>query len=112
MKKKIFYIVLIMIVSSALVVALFVSSEHIMKRENPFVRRFMPHHIDKAKYLDLEVNSYYIAGLTNDSIYLSNYTAPLLVTALPVNNLDSKVEHLIKLDETDRTFRSLTIHVN
>lgn len=100
------------IVSSAVVVLLFITSEHIMKKENPFVRRFIPHHIDKAEYLDLNVNSYYIAGLTNDSIYLGNYTAPLLVTALPVNNLDGKVEHLINLDETDRTFRSLTIHVN
>lgn len=107
MKKKIFYIVLTMIVSSALVVALFVSSEHIMKRENPFVRRFMPHHIDKAEYLDLEVNSYYIAGLTNDTIYLGNYTAPLLITAVPTN-LGTKVEHQIELDETQRSFRSLT----
>src|SRR5690606_30170019 len=110
MKRKILYIVLIMIVSSALVVALFVSSEHIMKRENPFVRRFMPHHIDKAEYLDLEVNSYYIAGLTNDTIYLGNYTAPLLITAVPIS-LGTKVEHQIKLDETQRSFRSLTVRV-
>lgn len=110
MKKKIFYIVLTMVISGAVVVGLFVSSEHIMKRENPFVRRFMPHHIDKAEYLDLEVNSYYIAGLTNDTIYLGNYTAPLLITALPTN-LGTKVEHQIKLDETKRSFRSLTIRV-
>ncbi len=110
MKKKIFYIVLTMVISSAVVVGLFVSSEHIMKRENPFVRRFMPHHIDKAKYLDLEVNSYYIAGLTNDTIYLGNYTAPLLITAV-ATNLGKKMEHQIKLDETQRSFRSLTIRV-
>lgn len=110
MKKKIFYIVLTMVISGAVVVGLFVSSEHIMKRENPFVRRFMPHHIDKAEYLDLEVNSYYIAGLTNDTIYLGNYTAPLLITAVPTK-LGSKVEHQIKLDETQRSFRSLTIRV-
>jgi len=110
MKKKIFYIVLTMVISGAVVVGLFVSSEHIMKRENPFVRRFMPHHIDKAEYLDLEVNSYYIAGLTNDTIYLGNYTAPLLITAVPTN-LDNTVEHQIKLEETQRSFRSLTIKV-
>lgn len=111
MKKKIFYIVLTMVISSAVVVGLFVSSEHIMKTENPFVRRFIPHHIDKAEYLDLEVNSYYIAGLTNDTIYLGNYTAPLLLTAVPTS-LDMKVEHQIKLDETKRSFRSLTISVH
>ena len=110
MKRKILYIVLTMIVSSALVIGLFLSSEHIMKKENPFVRRFMPHHIDKAEYLDLEVNSYYIAGLTIDTIYLGNYTAPLLITAVPTN-LGTKVEHQIELDETQRSFRSLTVRV-
>jgi len=110
MKKKIFYIVLTMVISGAVVVGLFVSSEHIMKRENPFVRRFMPHHIDKAEYLDLGVNSYYIAGLTNDTVYLGNYTAPLLVTAVPTN-LGTKVEHQIRLDETQRSFRSLSVSV-
>jgi len=92
------------------VIGLFLSSEHIMKRENPFVRRFMPHHIDKAEYLDLEVNSYYIAGLTNDTVYLGNYTAPLLITAVSTN-LGQKVEHQIKLDETQRSFRSLSVSV-
>lgn len=110
MKKKIFYIVLTMIVSSLVVVGLFLSSEHIMKKENPFVRRFLPHHIDKAEYLDLGVNSYYIAGLTNDTIYLGNYTAPLLLTAVSID-LKTKAEHKIKLDETQRSFRSLTVKV-
>lgn len=110
MKRKTFYIVLTMVISSAVVVGLFVSSEHIMKKENPFVRRFMPHHIDKAEYLDLEVNSYYIAGLTNDTVYLGNYTAPLLITAVPTN-MGTKVEHQIKLDETQRSFRSLMVRV-
>nr|WP_177205803.1 hypothetical protein [Paenimyroides ummariense] len=98
------------IISSAIVVLLFITSEHIMKRENPFVRRFLPHHIDKAEYLDLKVNSYYIAGLTNDTIYLGNYTAPLLVTAIP-SDMGTKVEHKIKLDEKKRSFRSLTVRV-
>lgn len=109
-KATILYTIGTIIVSSAVVVLLFISSEHIMKKENPFVRRFLPHHIDKAEYLDLEVNSYYIAGLTNDTIYLGNYTAPLLITAVPTN-LGTKVEHQIKLDETQRSFRSLTVRV-
>lgn len=111
MKQKIIYIVLTMILSAALVVVLFFRSEYLMKKENPFVRRFLPHHIDKAKYLDLKVNSYYIAGITADTIYLGNYTAPLLVTAVPTN-LGVQVEHQIKLDETKRSFRSLTVQVS
>lgn len=110
MKQKIFYIVLTICIATATVVGLFFTSEHIMKKENPFVRRFLPHHIDKAEYLDLEVNSYYIAGLTKDTLYLGNYTAPLLVTAISMD-LKTKVEHQIKLDETQRSFRSLTVRV-
>src|SRR5690606_17788350 len=109
MKKKIFYIVLTMVISGAVVVGLFLSSEHIMKKENPFVRRFMPHHIDKAEYMDLEVNSYYIAGLTKDTVYLGNYTAPLLVIAVSMD-LKTKVEHQIKLDETQRSFKRLVVN--
>lgn len=109
-KPNILYTLATIIISTGIVVLLFISSEHIMKRENPFVRRFLPHHIDKAEYMDLNVNSYYIAGLTNDTIYLGNYTAPLLLTAVPTN-LSTKVEHQIKLDETQRSFRSLTIRV-
>src|SRR5690606_4495008 len=107
-KATILYTIGTIVVSSAVVVILFITSEHIMKRENPFVRRFLPHHIDKAEYLDFEVNSYYIAGLTNDTIYLGNYTAPLLVTALPTN-FSTKIQYQIKLDETQRSFRSLTV---
>ena len=77
MKKKIFYIVLTMIVSSAVVVVLFLTSEHIMKRENPFVRRFMPHPISDVRGLELPYNSYYFAGYSDERIYLGNYTAPL-----------------------------------
>ncbi|RRA94602.1 hypothetical protein [Paenimyroides viscosum] len=77
MKKKIFYIVLTMIISSAVVVALFVSSEHIMKRENPFTRRFLPHPLSPLKRIELPYNSYYIAGVFEDKIYLGNTTAPL-----------------------------------
>ena len=84
MKKKIFYIVLTMIVSSLVVVVLFLTSEHIMKRENPFVRRFLPHPITDVKGLDLPYNSYYLAGYGNGHFYLGNHTAPL--HGLLVNN--------------------------
>jgi len=110
MKTKIFYIVLTIILSTAVVILLFFTSEHIMKKENPFIRRFIPHHIDKATYMDLKVNSYYIAGLTKDTIYLGNYTAPLLITAIPAH-LKTKVEHQIKLNETERSFRSLMVRI-
>ncbi|WP_430613198.1 MauE/DoxX family redox-associated membrane protein [Flavobacterium sp. JP2137] len=109
-KQTLILSVLTIIVSSVIVVGLFLQSEHIIKKENPFVRRFLPHPIDKAQYLDLEVNSYYIAGLTKDTIYIGNYTAPLFIKAISTD-MQNIVEHTIKLDETKRFFRNLTIRI-
>src|SRR5690606_42055040 len=110
MKKRILYIILTLVVSTFLVIGLFLSSEHIMKKENPFIRRFIPHHIHDVKYIDLEVNSYYIAGVTKDSIYLGNYTAPLLITAVPLV-FSKKFENILRLDESQRTLLNITNHV-
>ncbi|MGB6093320.1 MAG: MauE/DoxX family redox-associated membrane protein [Moheibacter sp.] len=66
--------------STGIVIGLFFSSEHIIKKENPFVRRFIPHAITLEKYYDLKFNSYYFAGYDNGQIYLGNYTAPLVLT--------------------------------
>lgn len=109
-KPNILYTLATIIISTGIVVLLFISSEHIMKRENPFVRRFLPHHIDKAEYLDLGVNSYYIAGLTNDTIYLGNYTAPLLITAVPIT-LKNNTKHTIRIHDTKETFQSLKVSI-
>ena len=87
MKKKIFYIVLTMVVSSAVVIGLFLSSEHIMKRENPFVRRFLPHPVSDLKTTELSFNSYYTCGLFNKEIYLGNTTAPLHGLILSVEGI-------------------------
>src|SRR5690606_29433165 len=43
-KSNILYTLGTIIISTGIVVLLFITSEHIMKRENPFVRRFLPHH--------------------------------------------------------------------
>jgi len=98
MKKKIFYIVLTMIVSSAVVVVLFLTSEHIMKRENPFVRRFIPHPVTDPKGVILPFNSYYIAGANHEHIYLGNHTAPLHGLKLN-NNAEIKDTVLLKIDD-------------
>ncbi|MEG1024664.1 MAG: hypothetical protein RSF34_09360 [Flavobacterium sp.] len=76
-KRTILLITGTLLVSSAIVVLLFISSEHIMKTENPFTRRFLPHPVTDPKGVILPFNSYYIAGATDEHIYLGNHTAPL-----------------------------------
>ena len=72
----------LLVLPSGLMVALFLSSEHIMKKENNFTRRFPPHPIIEEKSYDLKVNSYYFAGYSRDTIYLGNYSTPFIITKI------------------------------
>lgn len=50
--------------------------------KNGFVRVFSTYNLNNDKILDIKYDSYYIAGGTQDRIYLGNYTSPshLLIT--------------------------------
>ena len=67
---------LTLIVSVGGMVALFFSSEYIMKRENAFIRRFPQHPVTEEATFDLKVNSYYFAGFDQNYLYLGNLTSP------------------------------------
>lgn len=72
----------ISILSSGMVIFLFLTSEHIIKKENNFTRRF-PHHVIREDLsYDLKVNSYYFAGAVDDTVYLGNTTSPFLLTKI------------------------------
>ncbi|MFA7615511.1 MAG: MauE/DoxX family redox-associated membrane protein [Weeksellaceae bacterium] len=96
--------------STGIVIGLFFSSEHIIKKENPFVRRFIPHAITLEKYYDLKFNSYYFAGYDNGQIYLGNYTAPLVLTVTDtafIKERSTKIEP----DYSSYNFRFIEIKV-
>jgi len=93
-----------------LVTGLFLSSEHIIKKENNFIRRFGQHPIRDEKAYDLGVNSYYFAGIANGKIYLGNITAPLRLTSLDTT-LTIKQVVKIKIDHTEHPFRSIQVRV-
>jgi len=98
------------IAAAGVVAALFLSSEHIIKEENNFIRRFAQHPITEEKVFDLGVNSYYFAGMADSLIYLGNYTAPLLLTAIDTA-LTEKTTIKIQPDNTDHLFRSILVQV-
>ena len=79
MKLKKTYITLLIcaIAGIGFVSVLFSLSERGLHRDNSFVRRFPGHPAIRAKQLNLNFNSYYIAGAENGLIYLANKTAPL-----------------------------------
>ncbi|ANF52969.1 tellurium resistance protein TerC [Chryseobacterium glaciei] len=108
--KTIISTVSISIVSAGVIIALFLSSENIIKKENNFTRRFLLHPIIEDKTLDLGINSYYFAGVEHDKIYLGNLTAPLILTSVDTA-LTGNSEVRLHLDKSDYKFRNLQLQV-
>lgn len=98
------------IVSSVMIIFLFFTSEHIIKKENNFTRRFPHHAVIEDKTYKLDVNSYYFAGYDQEKIYLGNYTAPLVITE--IDSAFSKIkQYTIKLDNDKYDFKSIKINI-
>lgn len=100
-------IAIAMFLGSALVVILFLSSEHIIKKENNFVRRFPHHPITEDKVYELGVNSYYFAGVEESQIVLGNSTAPFTLTK--VDTATEKKQIIQITLESSVVFRSLKV---
>lgn len=81
-KSLIVWLLVTNILSCLTILSLFFSSEHIIKKENNFTRRFLIHPIIKEKSMDLKVNSYYFAGEDHNKIYLGSYTSPFTLTTI------------------------------
>jgi hypothetical protein len=110
--KKLFILrlILLIIIPCSCVIVLYSSSEHIMKKENPFIRRFIPHAIKAENAYDLGFNSYYFAGYADGEIYLGNYTTPLVLTVIDTALVQER-SNKIQLDENNHLFRSIQIKV-
>lgn len=93
-----------------IIVGLFLSSEHIIKKENNFIRRFDKHPIWNEKVLDLRVNSYYFAGTSNGKIYLGNVTVPLILLTVDTSLTTIKTIKL-DVDNPKHGFRSIQVSV-
>ncbi|MFP3596902.1 MauE/DoxX family redox-associated membrane protein [Chryseobacterium sp. SIMBA_029] len=108
--KPVTYSGLMIVLSCGIVVLIFLSSEHIIKKQNNFTRRYLQHPIEEDKVFDLGANSYYFAGADGEKIYLGNSTAPLIITSID-STLNHKVELKVNVDQTDFTFRSVKAQV-
>src|SRR5690606_1184007 len=61
------------IIGFAFVSGLFLASEQEIKRNNAFQRKYSPHGLEELGNFPLESNSFYIAGMDDNMIYLGNY---------------------------------------
>ncbi|KQW99402.1 MauE/DoxX family redox-associated membrane protein [Flavobacterium sp. Root420] len=91
------------LLSSGIVVFLFVSSEEIMQHKNPFIRRYPHHPVTLIDTIDLKYNSYYFAGEGEGKIYLGNSTAPLSLLSVDTKQKQQKIR--ISLDRKLFSFR-------
>lgn len=95
---------------SGMVVVLFLISEKEIHRNNAFIRRIPPHPVEEIKAIDLKFNSYYIAGMSKDTLYLGNSTAPLNMIRISLKDYTIKRSRII-LDQMDLRYRSIHILV-
>ncbi len=106
----VFKTILPALLAAGMVVALFLSSEQIIKKENNFIRRFGQHPIRNEKTFDLGLNSYYFAGMAGGQLYMGNVTAPLVITTVDTA-LTTKKAVKIRLDDTGHPFRFIQVQV-
>src|SRR5690606_35998969 len=76
-------------------------SEEKIKYNNELVRKFLHRPLKDPISYQLDYNSYYVAGIFKDSIYLGNTTAPRHILALPMD-LKGSVQHLITIPDSLR----------
>src|SRR5690606_13658793 len=86
------------------------SSEKQIKRNNAFIRRYMPHALERMGEYDLKYNSYYISGLDDQTVYLGNFTTPLTMTTLDTALAQVK-EFRISIDSLHLAYRRVRISV-
>jgi len=92
------------------VVITYLWSDNQTERNNAFVRKYIPHGLEKAGEYALESNSYYIAGVDDRRIYLGNYNAPLYIKVVD-NTLEHEDNFRVEIDNTDLPFKRVRIRV-
>lgn len=93
------------------IIGLFLFSEDIMQKENPFIRRFPQATAAKVGSMDLRNPSYYVAGTDKNKIYLANRLAPLQILVIDAKLKDKK-KYTIQLDRENFKFRAVEVRVN
>ncbi len=109
-KKTLLLLVTLAIIGIGIVALLFAFSEKKMHRNNAFQRRYPHHPANEVARLDIGYNSYYIAGITKDSVYLGNTTAPLHLLSID-RELQDSLHRSIKIPNKNIPFKSLKIVV-
>lgn len=109
-RNKIYLILASGVLSSTILILLFLASERRMHRENPFIRRYVPGAATKTAETSLPNPYYYIAGEADGKIYLANHKSPLYMIEVDTT-LTFKRQLKITLDRYDFPFHSAEIRI-
>lgn len=110
-KKLIIKLTTIFVITCSIMTGLFLSSEHLIKSENNFTRRFLPHPISDERYIDLSASSFYFAGNKGDTIFLGNREAPLLMATVFPDYKNAKMDTL-KISEDKLPFKNVELNIS
>ncbi|TDE29398.1 hypothetical protein E0I61_09575 [Flavobacterium ranwuense] len=102
---------ILILLSISIIVGLFLFSEDIMQKENPFIRRFPQGTAAKVAGTDLKNISYYVAGTEKNKIYLANRLAPLQILEMDTD-LKNKRHYTIQLDREDFKFQAVEVRIS
>lgn len=84
-KEPIIVLVVSNSVSVLIVIVLFVSSEHIIKNDNNFTRRFLMYPVLEDKSREIDCEQCYFAGEDSENIYLGSRKFPQILTTVSKN---------------------------
>lgn len=112
MRRALVFTTITAVLSCVIVILLFLGSEHIVKKENNFTRRFLVHPvIEEKKILVLDNPDYYFAGYDDGHVYLGNRVFPqILITA--DTGLNNHQLMKIEPDNMNHKFSNLRVQVN
>jgi len=100
----------VMVLSILFVWVLFLSSEQIMHKNNPFLRRYPQHPVEFVNSTDLKHSSYYLAGTSKDRIYIGSYEYPTYMLSVDKKLSSRKLEKL-HFDIDKFSFKMISISV-
>lgn len=99
-----------LLLGSSVVTIMFLGSEKEIRQNNAFQRKYMPHGLETLGEYPLPSNSFYIAGLDSQTIYLGNYNAPLYLKAIS-RDLKSEKEIRVEISNYDLPYKRVKIRV-
>jgi hypothetical protein len=112
-RKTIIILVCCFLSATILVVTLYAISDKIVHEPGSFLRVYQKAAAVKSNEMDIKYNSYYIAGIAEDRIYLGNITTPrrLLVTNLSLTD-SQHVKINLRGMENKRIYKSDKIKIS